>query len=134
MRMLIVQVHVNKNDLNYYTDPVGDEALVTAANNLEKEATQTIVELPDNLTGTSVTYDLMISESGAKIKKKDEKEKGRKRKNEESVAELQRLVLKEDLRRIREETELIILQKEKVALEILKLKLETSSLQTENEM
>lgn len=63
-------------------------------------------------------------------------DKQRKRKCEENVSDLQKQVLQADLCRIKEETELIKLQKEKVSLEIKKLKYEVShySVQTENEV
>lgn len=99
---------------------------------------ETIIELPQNQSGAAVIYDVEVTERGARINKKSHcHDKQRKRKCEENVSDLQKQVLQADLCRIKEETELIKLQKEKVSLEIKKLRYEVSlystSVQTENE-
>uniref|UniRef100_A0A8W8NP96 Uncharacterized protein n=1 Tax=Magallana gigas TaxID=29159 RepID=A0A8W8NP96_MAGGI len=101
------------------------------------DAGETIIELPQNQSGTAVIYDVEVTDRGARINKKSHcHDKQRKRKCEENVSDLQKQVLQADLCRIKEETELIKLQKEKVSLEIKKLKYEVSLyiVQTENEV
>ncbi|XP_056003025.1 uncharacterized protein LOC125649629 isoform X2 [Ostrea edulis] len=99
-------------------------------------STETILQLPENLEGTSVTYDVTLSSSGTLISSKNnETGKTKKRKiGQESLQDLQKSVLREDRERILLMKELIILQKEKVALEIKKLQMELPSKPTENEM
>nr|XP_022341864.1 myb/SANT-like DNA-binding domain-containing protein 4 isoform X2 [Crassostrea virginica] len=121
-----------QEDLSTFAEP---QIISIKENTASDYATTTAtVELPENLRGTSVTYDLVISEKGTEIR--NQKKTVRKRKSEGSIGieDLQRQVLREDLVRIREETALIRTQKQKVDLEILKLKLELASMQRENEM
>ncbi|XP_065941440.1 complement decay-accelerating factor isoform X3 [Magallana gigas] len=72
-----------------------------------------------NLESTTVTRSM----DSATSKLTDQK---KKRKCENSISDLQKQVLQADLCRINEETELIKLQKEKVSLEIKKLRYEVS--------
>ncbi|XP_022286685.2 uncharacterized protein LOC111111897 isoform X5 [Crassostrea virginica] len=110
-----------QEDLSTFAEP---QIISIKENTASDYATTTAtVELPENLR-----------EKGTEIR--NQKKTVRKRKSEGSIGieDLQRQVLREDLVRIREETALIRTQKQKVDLEILKLKLELASMQRENEM
>nr|XP_022286685.1 uncharacterized protein LOC111099615 isoform X5 [Crassostrea virginica] len=110
-----------QEDLSTFAEP---QIISIKENTASDYATTTAtVELPENLR-----------EKGTEIR--NQKKTVRKRKSEGSIGieDLQRQVLREDLVRIREEPALIRTQKQKVDLEILKLKLELASMQRENEM